>query len=89
MTKEQIKACEKLAINFINKEIDLGHLTDAENKSLQEIYKEGFAASQSPEMLLLNPLVKELVRVIGMVTHVGSPYDKIINEALAPFKKEG
>lgn len=78
MTKDQIEACEKLAKEHRFRVDKYGYSG----------YKAGFQAAQTQEMLMLNPLVKELVRVLGMVTCVGSPYDQIINESLALFKEE-
>lgn len=61
MTKEQIEACEKLAAEKIDQEI----VDDIDNL-FKVIFTEGFQSAQSPEMLILNPIVKGLVEALEM-----------------------
>ena len=87
MTKEQLEVCEKLGQH---------HLGSWEKDNDYPVFKEGFQAAQTPEMLMLNPLVKGLVEALhkseceSHYHHEGfscSNYPCFIYEALAPFKE--
>ena len=71
MTKEQQEACEALAEKYCGsatrKFVDMNDIPSYaaspvynENKA----YQAGFQAAQTPEMLMLNPLVKGLVEAL-------------------------
>lgn len=94
MTKEQIEACEKLGQH---------HLGSWYKDNDYPVFEEGFQAAQSPEILMLNPLVKGLVEALKKTKHLGNcscndvggfdicSYCQITHhriKALAPFKKD-
>ena len=82
MTKEQAEACEKLTDN------------PKYNGPAKPYFIAGFQAAQSPEMLMLNPLVKGLVEEIeGWINGYHETFcrEECLcakpNKALAPFKE--
>jgi len=103
VTEEQKAACEKLAI------ADMRIVSDALVFSPtppavvgHSCFIRGFQAAQTPEMLMLNPLVKGLVEALisnldGLEYYANRPLlcsvaiDQlgITKEALAPFKRGG
>lgn len=77
MTKEQLEACEKLKQKLI------------QTKCVG--FNDGFQAAQTPEMLILNPIVKGLVEALTYY-EVGISVKVRLNpnvakEALKPFKE--
>ena len=83
MTKEQTEACEKLGQH---------HLGSWEKDNDYPVFKEGFQAAQTPEMLLLNPIVKGLVEALKPFSK-NQPYPEkndwaYVEIALAPLTKE-
>lgn len=97
MTDEQKAACEKLE-KIKTQEVH-DKFTDKEYEQNTRIswfqigLKTGFQAAQTPEMLMLNPLVEDLISRLKISTmyldEMGNWGDTIIgnNEALAPFKE--
>lgn len=77
MTNEQEKLCEELTNKLYGPYID--------PEPSISCFIEGFKAALTAESLKLEPKVKELIRVLGMMEHVGSPYNKIVRKALEPF----
>lgn len=76
MTEEQKAACDRVFNRQYNwYEIDQIH----------ETFVDGFQAAQTPEMLMLNPLVK------GLVEAAKKSFDKTgwehLHKALAPLKE--
>ena len=64
MTKEQQEACEALA----DKYCEIYRFASREQKQKMFFhYKDGFKAAQTPEMLMLNPLVKGLVEALDNI----------------------
>jgi len=92
MTEEQKAACEKLAI------ADMRTVSDALVFSPtppavvgHSCFIRGFQAAQTPETLMLNPLVEELVEIgRAMLVNQGTEmymWKNDLLEALAPFKE--
>jgi hypothetical protein len=87
MTPEQEKACNALAIQT------------QWSYEQQSAFKKGFQAAQTPENLLLNPLVKEIMFSLMGVLTCATSQDPIYSQevymkevaraqkALAPFKR--
>ena len=107
MTKEQTEACEKLAEEYCGPAVrEFRDLDGVPSYAASPVYNEnkayqqGFQAAQTPEMLMLNPLVKGLVKALEKITtyksseyvHRSSMDDmyairETANKALAPFKE--
>lgn len=88
MTKEQIEACEKLGQH---------HLGSWYKDNDYPVFEEGFQAAQSPEILMLNPLVKGLVEALFWYGENAASINQMkfdpfdcgakAAKALAPFKE--
>ena len=87
MTKEQQEACEKLAKSANKVWYDFQHKRIG--TSYYCGFTDGFQAAQTPEMLMLNPLVKGLVEALEGCIHPRyyTVESNIAEKALAPFGK--
>lgn len=93
MTKEQKEACEALALKIYAYD---WHSGVDQNSGPRYGFESGFEAAQTPEMLMLNPLVRGLVEALSF-HKAGQAYYRVGDEAktvadltekvLAPFKE--